>query len=247
MIDYYEQLNQEEQEEITEAIQLLFRQTFLLERKYEKRVGRMQYVKEYRTVMKHLSFLRDYFKVAGITLCENAHMGIIYIQGEVLWGEKLPRLATIYLLLLKLIYDEQMANVSSSSHIVTTLGALNGKAGEFRVLHAIPSPTEMRKTIALLKKYQIIEPLDVLEELNENTRMIIYPCIHAVLMGDEIKELLATFQGSEEVHSEETMEFRSDVQGSLRETIEEYSGEEDDFGDSGEETAVSGNLEDLSE
>ena len=35
--------------------------------------------------------------------------------------------------------------------------------------------------MALLKKYQIIEPADVLEELNENTRLVIYPCINAVL------------------------------------------------------------------
>lgn len=219
MIDYIEQLIQEEQDEITEVIQLLLRQTFILERKYEKRAGRMQYTKEYRTAMKHLPFLRAYFKVAGITLYDNAHMGMIYIQGETLWGEKMPKLATIYLLLLKLIYDEEMANVSSSSHIVTTLGALNGKAGEFRVLHAIPSPTEMRRTIALLKKHQIIEPLDVLEELNEHTRMVIYPCIHAVLMGDDIRELLASFT----------------------------SREEEQLGDDGEETAVQGNLEDLSE
>lgn len=158
MIDYFEKLTQEEQEELTELIQLFFRQTFLLERKYDKRTGRMQYTKEYHTCMNHLAFLRAYFKVAGITLCENAHMGVFYIQGETLWGEKLPRLATVYLLLLKLIYDEQMANASSGSHIVTTMGALNGKAGEFRVLRGIPSPTEMRRTIALLKKCQIIEP-----------------------------------------------------------------------------------------
>ena len=37
---------------------------------------------------------------------------IDYIQGEQLWGEKLPRLATIYLLVLKLIYDEQMQTAS---------------------------------------------------------------------------------------------------------------------------------------
>ena len=217
MIDYYEQLTQEEQDEVTEVIQLLLRQTFLLERKYDKRAGRLQYVKEYRTCTRHLEFLRAYFKVAGITLYENAHLGMIYIQGETLWGEKLPRLATIYLLVLKLIYDEQMAAVSSSSQIVTTLGAINGKAGDFRVLRAIPSPTEMRRTIALLKKYQMIEPLDVLEELNENTRMVIYPCIHAVLMGDDLRELLATFS------------------------------EEDNLGDDGEETAVQGNLEDMPE
>ena len=202
MIDYFEQLSQEEQEDITEVIQILYRQTFLLERKYDKRSGRMQYVREYRICRKHLEFLRAYYKVAGITLKENAHMGLIYIQGEALWGEKLPRLATIYLLVLKLIYDEQMASVSSSSHIVTTLGAVNGKAGDFRVLHGLPSPTEMRRTIALLKKYQIIEPLDVLEELNEHTRLIIYPCIHAVLMGDDIKELLETFGEEENIGDE---------------------------------------------
>ena len=115
MIDYYEQLTQEEKEEVTEVIQTLYRQTFLLERKFDKRAGRMQYTKEYRTCTKHLEFFKAYFEVAGITLRENVHMGVIYIQGEQLWGEKLPRLATIYLLVLKLIYDEQMQTASSSS------------------------------------------------------------------------------------------------------------------------------------
>ena len=141
----------------------------------------------------------------------------VHTQGETLWGEKLPRLATIYILVLKLIYDEQMQNVSTSSQIVTTLGAVNGKAGEFRVLQSIPSATEMRRTIALLKKYQLIEPLDLLEELNESTRIVIYPSIHAVLAGDDIRELLETF--SEEEH----------------------------FGKEGETAAVQGTLEDLPE
>lgn len=206
MIEYFEQLSQEEQEEITEVIQILYRQTFVLERKFDKRQGRMVPVREYRVLSKHLEFIRAYFKVAGIILRENAHMGVIYIQGEQLWGEKLSRLATIYLLVLKLIYDEQMETVSSSSHIVTTVGALNGKAGEFRVLRGLPSPTEMRRTIALLKKYQIIEPLDVLEELNEETRLVIYPCIHTVLLGDDLRALLETFSEEDTIGNETTIQ-----------------------------------------
>lgn len=206
MIEYFEQLSQEEQEEITEVIQILYRQTFVLERKFDKRQGRMVPVREYRVLSKHLEFIRAYFKVTGITLRENAHMGVIYIQGEQLWGEKLSRLATIYLLVLKLIYDEQMETVSSSSHIVTTVGALNGKAGEFRVLRGLPSPTEMRRTIALLKKYQIIEPLDVLEELNEETRLVIYPCIHTVLLGDDLRALLETFSEEDTIGDETTIQ-----------------------------------------
>ena len=193
MIDYFENLMQEEQDEVTDLIRLLYRQTFLLERKYDKRSGRVQYVQEYKACMKHLEFIKNYFKVAGIRLCENVHMGMIYLQDEILWGEKLPRLATIYILILKLIYDEQMAVASSSSQIITTMGALNGKAGGFRVLQSIPSPTEMKRAIALLKKYQIIDPLDVMNELDESTRILIYPSIQAVLLGDDIRALLETF------------------------------------------------------
>ena len=198
MIEYFEQLTQEEQEDLTDVIRLLYRQTFLLERKFDKRAGRLQYQREYRICEKHIDFLKMYFQITGITLCENVHLGLIYIQDEMVWGEKLPRLATIYILLLKLIYDEQMAAVSSSSHIVTTLGAVNGKAGEFHVLSGLPSPTEMRRTVAFLKKYQIVEPVDVMEELDENSRLVIYPCINTVLLGDDIRELLETFSEEED-------------------------------------------------
>lgn len=214
MIEYYESLTDEEKDGMKEVIQALFRQTFLLERKYDRRSGRMTSVKEYKIAEKYIDFLREYFMVSGISLRQNVHMGVIYIQEEALWGEKLPRLATVYLLVLKLLYDEQMASASSSSHVAVTMGMLNGRAGEFHVLSSLPSPTEMRRTIALLKKYQIIEPLDVLEELDENTRLVIYPCINAVLMGDSVRELLNTFS-------------------------------EEDY--IGEEAAVQGTIEDLSE
>ncbi len=118
------------------------------------------------------------------------------------------------MLVLKILYDEQMASVSSSNHVVVTLGMINGKAGEFHVLRGIPSLTEMRRTIALLKKYQVLEPLDVLEELDETTRMVIYPCINTVLVGDDVRELLNTFS-EEEYSGDETA-----VQGTIEDMPE---------------------------
>ena len=44
--------------------------------------------------------------------------------------------------------------------------------------------------------------LDVLEELNESTRLVIYPCIHTVLLGDDIRELLATFSEEDQIGDE---------------------------------------------
>lgn len=217
MIEYYDQLTQEEQEQIEHVIAVLLKQTYILEKKYDKRAGRMTFQKDFRICNKHLEFLREYFKIAGIRLMDNSQMGIVYIQGESVLGEKLPKLATIYLLILKLLYDEKMAVASTSVNVIVTLGEISGKAGDMRVLKSLSSVTEIRKTIALLKKYQMIEPLDVLEEINENTRMIVYPSIHAVLLSADATKLLESFQddeGEEDTDGEET---------ELQSTIEDMS------------------------
>lgn len=197
MLEYYEQLPSEEQERIQEVIGQLYRQTFLLERRYDKKAGRLVSNRDYYFCEKHMEFLTAYFAVAGVRLLQNTDLGSIYIQGAPTVGERLPKLATIYLLLLKLIYDEQMSAASSSVNIVTTFGELNGKVGEFRLSRNLNSLTEIRRALAVLKKYQMIEPLDVLEELNEQTRIIIYPCINLVLMREDAKELLAAFGEAE--------------------------------------------------
>ena len=44
-----------------------------------------------------------------------------------------------------------------------------------------------------MKKYQILEPLDILEDLDGDSRMIIYPCINVVLFGDDVRALLEAF------------------------------------------------------
>lgn len=201
MIEYYDNLLQEEQEELKGMIKLLYKQTFLLERKYDKRTKRLIFTKEYRIADRHLEFLKEYLAISGIEILDNSQEGIIYIQGEELIGEKLPRLATFYLLLLKLIYEEQMSSASNSIHIFTNLGELNEKLNSFRLVTDRPSPTEMRRALTLLKKYQMIEILDSMEEINTDIRMLIYPSVKMVLLGNQIRNLLTSY--SEEPENEE--------------------------------------------
>ena len=202
MLPYMTELSQEEQEKLQEMIRRLFRQTFLLERKYDRKAGRMVADKDFYFADRHMEFLTDYFAAAGIRLEMNTELGTIYLTGETTMGERIPKLATIYLLLLKLIYDEQMAAVSSSVNIVTTFGELNGKVGEFRLSRSLSSLTEIRRAFAFLKKYQMIELMDTLDELGEHTRILIYPCINLVLMREDILKLLQSF-GDENIPDEE--------------------------------------------
>lgn len=197
MINYYEELSPEEQRKVTESVQALYRQTFLLERRYDKKTKRYQINREYFECSKHMEFIKAYFAIMDIDVMENSQMGVIYIRGEQVMGEKLPKLATLYILILKLIYDEQMSTVSTSVNAVTSLGDIHEKLGSYRLLKKQPSVTEMRRTIALLKRYQIIEPLDVLEEMDGGSRMVIYPTVNVVLMGDDVRALIETYTEGE--------------------------------------------------
>lgn len=197
MLAYLKELSTKEQDEIRELLNKLYRQTFILERRYDRRQGRMVINKEYYFCEKHMDFLKEYLDAAGIEIYENSELGAIYIQGEPLLGERLPKLATVYLLLLKLLYDEQMTNVSSSVNIVTTLGELTGKAGEFGLIRGLTSQAEMKRALNVLKRYQMIEVLDPMDELTNQTRIIIFPSINVVLMREDILKLLQRFADEE--------------------------------------------------
>ena len=198
MIGYYEELSPEEQRKVTESILQLTRQTFILERRYDRKTKRYQANREYYQCGKHLEFIRAYFAVMETEVVENSQIGVIYIRGEQVVGEKLSKLATFYILVLKLIYDEQMSTVSTSVNAVTSLGEIHEKLGMYRLLRKQPSVTEIRRTLALLKRYQLIEPLDVLEEMDGQSRLVIYPTVNVVLMGDDVRALVESYGEEDE-------------------------------------------------
>lgn len=202
MIDYYEALSGAEQAQVSESIRLLYRQTFLLERTYDRKSKRYQTSPEFYQCSQHLEFILSYFAIMGIEVVENSQLGLIYIRGEQIVGEKLSKLATLYVLILKLIYDEQMSSVSTSVNVVTTLSEINEKIGSYRLLKKQPSVSEIRRSLAFLKKYQVIEPLDVLEDLDGFSRLVIYPTVNVILMGDDVRALLETFREGEEEDGE---------------------------------------------
>ncbi len=128
-----------------ESIRLLYRQTFLLERTYDRKSKRYQTNPEFYQCNQHLEFIRSYFAIMGIEVVENSQLGLIYIRGEQVVGEKLSKLATLYVLILKLIYDEQMSSVSTSVNVVTTLSEINEKIGSYRLLKRQPSVSDIRE------------------------------------------------------------------------------------------------------
>lgn len=199
MIEYFNRLEDEEKDALTAVIQLLYRQTYLLEKKYERKSARYQFSNDYRVCERHLDFLKEYFKIGGLELIENRQYGIISLKSNILQGEKLSKLSTIFVLILKLIFDEQMSTVSNSIHIFTSLEDIYEKVRLFHLWEnkAIPI-TEVRKALATLKKYQVIEVLDAKDELDKDTRILIYPTIQVLMNGMDLLRIIETYSEKEE-------------------------------------------------
>ncbi|MFA9463995.1 MAG: DUF4194 domain-containing protein [Velocimicrobium sp.] len=204
MIEYFTRLNDEEKNEITNVIQLLQNQTYLLEKKYERKYGRYQVSANYRVCERHLDFLMEYFNISGLSLVENRQYGIMMLMSNRLQGEKLSKLTTLFTLLLKLIYDEKMNTVSNSVHVFTTLEEIYAKIALFRLWdnRALPI-TEVKKAVTTLKKYQVIEVLDTTGEMDIETRILIYPTINLLVNGMDIEQVILQYQEEDELEEED--------------------------------------------
>ena len=207
MIEYYENLTEDERKQVSDSIAVLNRQTFVLEQLYDKRNHRFSMNREFYQCDKHLEFIKAYFAIAGVEVVENVQLGIIYLRGEQVIGERLSKLATLYILVLKLIYDEQMAAVSSAVNVVTTVGAIHEKLGMYRLLKKEPSMSKIREALGILKRYQLIALSDALDQVDGYSKIVVYPTVNVVLLGDEVAALLDDFaQEDEEEASEEFLQ-----------------------------------------
>ncbi len=206
MFEYYDSLLDEDKEELTGVIKDLYGHTFLLERKYDKKSGRYLLNRMYRVCERHFDFLREYFKIGDMELIENRQYGIMALRTRSVQGDKLSRLTTLFILLLKLIFDEQMNTASNSTQVFTTLDEIYDKLLLFRLWNNKSiSPTELRKTIAVLKKYQVIEVMEDIGELEGSTKLILYPTVSLILNGQSIQGLLEQYQENEEEEPDEQL------------------------------------------
>ncbi|MFR5731461.1 MAG: hypothetical protein ACLUD2_05420 [Clostridium sp.] len=72
MIDYFEALSGAEQEQVSESIRLLYRQTFLLERTYDRKAKRSQTNPAFYDCNRHLEFIQKYFSIMGIEVVKQS-------------------------------------------------------------------------------------------------------------------------------------------------------------------------------
>ena len=108
MFTYLEELTVTEAEQVRKTVQALFRQSCILQVKYDPATLTPRDNPQYEICARHRVFIENYIEVLGCELVHDAQEHVFRLTGEHMPKEKLSLTSTVILLLVKLIYRDRI-------------------------------------------------------------------------------------------------------------------------------------------
>ena len=193
MIDYLENLPITEAEKLRKTISSLFRQTCILQEKYDPVTLVPSDNEQYEICNRHKDFIEDYLSVMGCEMGHDAQEHVFRLVGEGAEAVTLSRTSTIILLLTKMIYRDKIMGQSLSA-TVTNLEELREYGKNTNLLNQKLTDGEWKEALSLMKKHQVIEYPGALRDLEDHTPIYIYSTINLYCSSAMINELLKAYR-----------------------------------------------------
>lgn len=205
MIDYLENLPVTEAEKLRKTIGSLFRQTCILQEKYDPVTLVPSDNEQYEICNRHKDFIEDYLSVMGCEIVHDAQEHVFRLVGEGAEAVTLSRTSTIILLLTKMIYRDKIMGQSLSA-TVTNLEELREYGKNTNLLNQKLTDGEWKEALSLMKKHQVIEYPGVLRDLEDHTPIYIYSTINLYCSSAMINELLEAYREEADTDEARTVE-----------------------------------------
>ena len=205
MIDYLENLPITEAEKLRQPISSLFRQTCILQEKYDPVTLVPSDNEQYEICNRHKDFIEDYLSVMGCEMVHDAQEHVFRLVGEGAEAVTLSRTSTIILLLTKMIYRDKIMGQSLSA-TVTNLEELREYGKNTNLLNQKLTDGEWKEALSLMKKHQVIEYPGALRDLEDHTPIYIYSTINLYCSSAMINELLEAYREEADTDEARTVE-----------------------------------------
>lgn len=205
MIDYLENLPVTEAEKLRKTIGSLFRQTCILQEKYDPVTLVPSDNEQYEICNRHKDFIEDYLSVMGCEMVYDAQEHVFRLVGEGAEAVILSRTSTIILLLTKMIYRDKIMGQSLSA-TVTNLEELREYGKNTNLLNQKLTDGEWKEALSLMKKHQVIEYPGALRDLEDHTPIYIYSTINLYCSSAMINELLEAYREEADTDEARTVE-----------------------------------------
>lgn len=215
MTAYLEELSITEAENVKKTIRDLFRQTCILQVKYDPATLIPRDNPRYQTCMKHRAFIEDYLSVLGCELRHDPQEHIFRLEGEGVVTERMNMTTTLLVLLMKLIYRDKILGEGLHA-TVTTLAEIREYGRNTNLITRKLTSSEWKEALYLMRMHQMIDVPGAVKDVEDRTPIYIYGTVNLYCASVDIQRLV-------EEYKEEVQELPGAEEEEGRETGEENS------------------------
>ena len=203
MFKYLEELAVTEAEQVQRVIQALFRQTCILQVKYDPVTLTPRDNPQYELCARHRNFIADYVEVLGCELVHDAQEHVFCLVGEHVPQEKLSLTSTVILLLVKLIYRDRIMGEGLNAPL-TTLKEIREYGRNTNLITEKLTQAQWREALYLMRTHQVIDVPGAVRDVEDDTPIYIYSTVNLYVTAADINALIEEYRGEEEEY--ETVE-----------------------------------------
>lgn len=206
MIAYMEGLSLTEADNLKKTISKLFRQTCIVQMRYDPVTLVPRDNPDYEICVRHKGFIEDYLSVLGCELVHDPQEHIFRITGDGVMTEHMSLMTTKLVILLKMIYRDKI--MGEGLHATTTnLAEIREYGKNTNLITRRLTGQEWNDALVLMKTHQMIELPGAVANLEDFTPIYIYSTVNVFCSAMDINELVRTYQDEvEELLTEEEKE-----------------------------------------
>ena len=185
----YQTLSNKDREQFARIINLLLEKTFLLRDEVSSASGHLTINRDYRFLERHRAMFRNYLRVAGWEIQVDDQLGVAALYNYL--GHNRRRInknATRFLYVLRLIYEEQLEQLSLRKQAMITVGDLLEKMYHLGLWQKKPAEQTLRDAFGLLRGINVLDKLEG-SWIAMDTQLVIYPSITLLVTNDKIEDL----------------------------------------------------------
>ena len=221
MVSYLEELTVTEAENLKKTIRDLFRQTCILQVKYDPATLTPRDNPRYEICMRHRGFIEDYLSVLGCELKHDPQEHIFRLEGEGVATERMSMTTTLLVLLLKLIYRDKILGEGLNA-TVTNLAEIREYGKNTNLIARKLTAAEWKEALYLMRMHQMIDLPGAVRDVEDHTPIYIYGTVNLYCRSADIRDLVEKYR--EELQDEYSAE-------STEEEEDFETGEEDIYPD----------------
>ena len=197
MFTYLEELTVTEAEQVRKTVQALFRQSCILQVKYDSATLTPRDNPQYEICARHRVFIENYIEVLGCELVHDAQEHVFRLTGEHMPKEKLSLTSTVTLLLVKLIYRDRIMGEGLNA-AVTTLKEIREYGKNTNLITEKLTQAQWREALYLMRMHQVIDLPGAVRDVEDETPIYIYSTVNLYVTAADINALIEEYRGEGE-------------------------------------------------